>query len=202
MPRAFTEAETREISEALLRASESCLARYGVKKTTVDELARRAGISKGSFYRFHPSKEALFFHTIEEYQKRLFQGLFKKVQERELRGRDGLTEAICYLFSQVRDSFLTTLMRPEEMALLLRGLPQEQVSSHHTLDDETTRALLMALRVREQHANTPILTTALRALAMAMMHREAVGEELFDEAMRLLIRGLVLAGVEEEDCGD
>ena len=64
MPRAFTQSETAEIEEALRRAAENCLARYGVRKTTVDELARSAGISKGSFYRFHPSKEALFFHTL------------------------------------------------------------------------------------------------------------------------------------------
>jgi AcrR family transcriptional regulator len=202
MPRAFTQAETTEIEEALRRAAENCLARYGVRKTTVDELARSAGISKGSFYRFHPSKEALFFHTLEEYQKRLFQGLAKTVRERNLKGRNGLAEAIWYLFSEVRDSFLTTLMRPDEMSLLLRGLPEEMVSSHQKLDTDATRMLLEALNLREASVNAEIFSTALRALAMTLMHRTTIGAEHFDEALKLLIRGLVLTGVEGEDGGD
>lgn len=202
MPRAFTQSETARIEEALRRAAENCLARYGVKKTTVDELARSAGISKGSFYRFHPSKEALFFHTLEEYQKRLFQGLAKTVHERNLKGRNGLAEAIWYLFSEVKDSFLTTLMHPEEMSLLLRGLPEEIVSSHQQLDTDTTRVLLEALSFRETSVNAHIFSTALRALAMTLMHRTIIGEENFDEALKLLIRGLVLTGVEGEDGGD
>jgi len=199
MPRAFTKAEAEEIKEALCRAAENCLARYGVKKTTVDELARRAGISKGSFYRFYPSKEVLLFHAVEEYQKRLFEGLFLMVEERKLGGRNGLAEAIWYLFDTVQGSFLITIMHPEEMFLLLRGLPKEMVSAHQQFDDDTTTALLQALHLPETSVKAPLFSTALRALSMALMHRETIGENYFNESMQLLIRGLVLLGVEEED---
>ncbi len=202
MPRAFTETESHEIREALRRAAEGCLARYGVRKTTVSELAKGAGISKGSFYRFFPSKEVLFFYAVEEYQKALFQGLFQMVKEENLSGRDGLAEAIWYLFARVKDSFLMTLMHPEEMSVLLRGLPEEMVSRHHRLDDETTEILLEALGIPESSVKVPLFSTALRALAMALMHREEAGSEHFDEAMQLLIKGLVLAGVKETEGGE
>jgi AcrR family transcriptional regulator len=202
MPRAFTETETEEIRMALRRAAEGCLARYGVRKTTVSELAKGAGISKGSFYRFFPSKEVLFFHAVEEYQKSLFHGLFQMVEERKLSGRDGLAEAIWYLFARVKDSFLMTLMHPEEMSILLRGLPEEIVSRHHRLDDETTEILLEALAIPETSVKVPLFSTALRTLAMALMHQKEAGSEHFDEAMQLLLRGLVLAGVKETQVGE
>ncbi|MFH1513530.1 MAG: helix-turn-helix domain-containing protein, partial [Bacillota bacterium] len=59
MPKSFSDAERAYIKERLLREAEACLAAYGVRKTTVDELVRRAGIPKGTFYLFYASKEAL-----------------------------------------------------------------------------------------------------------------------------------------------
>ena len=38
----------------------------GVKKTTVDELVKRTGIPKGTFYLFYPSKEMLLFDVSQE----------------------------------------------------------------------------------------------------------------------------------------
>jgi hypothetical protein len=124
------------------------------------------------------------------------------VNEENLSGRDGLAEAIWYLFSRVKDSFLMTLMHPEEMSVLLRGLPEEIVSRHHRLDDETTEILLEALGIPESSVKVPLFSTALRALAMALMHREEAGNEHFDETMQLLIKGLVLAGVKETESGE
>ncbi|MDY4210978.1 MAG: TetR/AcrR family transcriptional regulator [Treponema sp.] len=37
-----------------------------MKKTTVDELVKRTGIPKGTFYLFYPSKEILLFDISQE----------------------------------------------------------------------------------------------------------------------------------------
>ncbi|MGH2331574.1 TetR/AcrR family transcriptional regulator [Thermoanaerobacter mathranii] len=41
----------------LIAAAKECLQKYGVKKTSVEQLTKMAGISKGSFYIFYGSKE-------------------------------------------------------------------------------------------------------------------------------------------------
>jgi AcrR family transcriptional regulator len=75
MPRGFSEQERSIIREKLLLAGQELLARHGVRKTSVDELVRAVGISKGAFYAFFDSKETLFltlFHQFEEaYQNDL-----------------------------------------------------------------------------------------------------------------------------------
>ena len=60
MPRAFTAVEKEKIRERLFAAGRSCFTRYGLKKTTIDDLVKPAGIAKSSYYLFFDSKEALY----------------------------------------------------------------------------------------------------------------------------------------------
>ena len=60
MPRAFTEVEKEKIRERLFAAGRSCFTRYGLKKTTIDDLVKPVGIAKSSYYLFFESKESLY----------------------------------------------------------------------------------------------------------------------------------------------
>jgi len=60
MPRAFTEVEKEKIRERLFAAGRSCFTRYGLKKTTIDDLVKPAGIAKSSYYLFFDTKETLY----------------------------------------------------------------------------------------------------------------------------------------------
>src|SRR6059036_2207992 len=54
-----------QIHDAILDAAERLLARYGYRKTTVDDLAREAGIGKGTVYLHFPSKEEVALCSID-----------------------------------------------------------------------------------------------------------------------------------------
>ena len=60
MPRAFTAVEKEKIRERLFAAGRSCFTRYGLKKTTIEDLVKPARIAKSSYYLFFESKEALY----------------------------------------------------------------------------------------------------------------------------------------------
>ena len=60
MPRAFKEEEKEKIRGKLLEAGRACFLRYGLKKTTIEDLVKPAGIAKASFYLFFAHKEALY----------------------------------------------------------------------------------------------------------------------------------------------
>ena len=53
MPKSFTPEERGYIVRRLQKEATACLAQYGIRHTTVDELVRRAGIPKGTFYLFY-----------------------------------------------------------------------------------------------------------------------------------------------------
>lgn len=44
----------------LLDAAETCIRRYGLSKTTIEDIAREAGSSRATFYRLFDNREALF----------------------------------------------------------------------------------------------------------------------------------------------
>ncbi len=71
MAKSFTETEKENIREKLIAECEKSWAKFGYKKTNLDELCTKVGISKGAFYLFYRSKEELFCDVIDVIQKRL-----------------------------------------------------------------------------------------------------------------------------------
>jgi len=76
--RGFTDKEKADIEERLLARGRELFARYGLDKTTVEELAQAAGIAKGTFYRFFPSKEALFGEVLVDEMPRMLDKLLSR----------------------------------------------------------------------------------------------------------------------------
>jgi len=72
MAKSFTETEKESIREKLIAECEKSWAKFGYKKTNLDDLCAKVGISKGAFYLFYRSKEELFCDIIDVIQKRLF----------------------------------------------------------------------------------------------------------------------------------
>jgi AcrR family transcriptional regulator len=63
--------DQNDTRESLLDAMERLLARYGYKKTTMDDLAREAGIGKGTIYLHFPSKEEVALSSIDRVVDRV-----------------------------------------------------------------------------------------------------------------------------------
>jgi len=125
---AFSEEEKRFINDKLKEAARECLSRYGVKKTTVDQLVQMAGIAKGSFYKFYDSKEILFFTVLEDYRKSLLEGLADSLKSEEDLNADKFSELIYELYQKVRHSFIINIVKDNEMEYLMRKLPKELIN--------------------------------------------------------------------------
>lgn len=57
----------------LLRAATELFTEQGYRKTSVDEIARRAGVAKGTVYTFFPTKAALMIEAVAIEKKALIQ---------------------------------------------------------------------------------------------------------------------------------
>lgn len=189
MVKAFTEKEKELIRAKLKQVAEECLERYGVKKTTVDQLVEMTGISKGAFYRFYPSKEALFFSVLEDYQNEVLHDLTDSIGGRDSVTADDFTELIYKLYQDVNRSFVMNIIRNEEFHYLLRKLPEELIYRHHSFDDLLAQKLFASLKLKDT-IEIEVVATALRAVFMCMLHVREIGEKDFDRALKLLIRGL------------
>ncbi|WDV48027.1 TetR/AcrR family transcriptional regulator [Clostridiaceae bacterium M8S5] len=72
MARSFSEHEKENIRIRLREECTKSWAKHGYKKTSVNELCAKSGISKGAFYLFYDSKESLFCETLCLVQDNLY----------------------------------------------------------------------------------------------------------------------------------
>ena len=192
MPKSYTESERAYLKERLMEEAEKCLTQYGIRKTTVDELVRRVNIPKGTFYLFYESKERLLFEVIlrlnDEIQDQLLQEIAGLP---EVPDAETLTDTIFRIYRRLDDSFLPQIILDGEMELFMRSLPPELAELHTSHDDNKVKELLAMLPgMREDRA--AIFSAALRCVFITLMYKKEIGEAIYDETLRLLIRGVVL----------
>lgn len=198
MVTAFSNDEKELITRKLSDVAQVCLLKYGVKKTTVDQIVQMAGISKGSFYNFYSGKEALFFKVLEEYQRSIIDDLANKLRKENKIGTEEFTEMIYELYQNVRQSFIMNIIKGQEMEYLMRKLPKEITINHHSVDDILAQKLFSYMKINDE-ISIDVVTASLRAIFMSMLHIEEIGEKDFDEVLKLLMRGLAQQII-EEDC--
>ena len=190
MATAFTSEEKEVIRKKLHKVAKECLQRYGVKKTTVDQMAALADISKGSFYNFYSSKEMLFFKVLEEYQIDVMNRLTEQLGMETKIDTNRLVQLLYDFYQDFRYSFMYTIFKNHEMELLLRKLPKEAITNHHLIDDRMVKKIVSRINIRE-NVSVEIVSALFRTIAMTILHIEEIGEEQFDIALKFVIQGIV-----------
>jgi len=190
MATAFTTEEKEVIRKKLHKVAKECLQRYGVKKTTVDQMAAMVDISKGSFYNFYSSKEMLFFMVLEEYQIDVMNRLTEQLGMEAKIDTNRLVQLLYDFYQDFRYSFMYTIFKNHEMELLVRKLPKEVITNHHMIDDRMVKEIVSRINIRE-NVSLEIVSALFRTIAMTILHIEEIGEEQFDTTLRLVIQGVV-----------
>ena len=190
MATAFTTEEKEVIRKKLHKVAKECLQRYGVKKTTVDQMAAMVDISKGSFYNFYSSKEMLFFAVLEEYQIDVMNRLTEQLDMETKIDTNRLVELLYDFYQDFRYSFMYTIFKNHEMELLVRKLPKEAITNHHLIDDRMVKKIVSRINIRE-NVSVEIVSALFRTIAMTILHIEEIGEKQFDTTLKLVIQGIV-----------
>ncbi len=191
MPKSFSEQEREYIKKRLKEEAAKCLAAYGVRRTTVDEIVKRVNIPKGTFYLFYKSKELLLFEVIQEQQENVNRELFEtisSVSEKEL-SAEKLTEMVFQFFKKTEEMLFLKLSDVDEMELLKRKLPREIVEEHFQ-DDTNTIERIIALLPTKKEVDVNVVSTVFHAIYYVTLHKAEIGKQ-YDEALYTLIYGVV-----------
>jgi AcrR family transcriptional regulator len=197
-------AEGRDAREALLQAAAEVFAAHGFVRASVDQIAERAGYSKGALYWHFASKEDIFLALLEERIDAPTRDAIELLETAPPE-RDMSVEA---------SRLFTELLGRERDVLLL-----EHEYWSHAVRDARLRAryakrraamraaLTSALEARLEHLGTPMpdarldeLATAILALSAGLAQQkladpDSVPDELLGETIVLLYRGLVASGL-------
>ena len=189
MPRGFSEREKELIGRRLLEQGYKQFSAHGLKRTNVEELAAAAGISKGAFYKFYESKEALFMAVIEEAETRVRQEVLAAVDLPGPSPRARLFAVLKKAFHLFRTIPILQFFTGSDYELLFRGLPAEGLQQHLAGD----RAFIEELVTRCQDAGIPIraeweqIVGLLYPLVLATLHQADLGPSGFGGNIDLLL---------------
>jgi len=192
MPKAFTDDERQQIGEQLLRAGDKYFAAHGLKKTTIDELAEAAGISKGAFYLFYESKEALFMDVVERAEARFRQDVLAVIDQPGESPRARLFAVFKLAFTLWRTIPILKIFNTEDFSTMARKVPADKVKEHFASD----RLFVIELIARCKQAGIPIKAPAqrmdglLHALFLTSLHEDDFASD-FPGTMDILIELLV-----------
>lgn len=106
-------ADAAEARQQILAAAESVIARYGVSKTTMDDIGRQAGVSRPTVYRYFGDRDNLLAALIERRTRMLFDRARRHIFGFEFFA-DQLVEGLLYLIDHGRrDPIVRILVGPE-----------------------------------------------------------------------------------------
>lgn len=198
MPKMYSEKERTYIVKRLKEEAKELLTIYSVKKITVDELVKRVNIPKGTFYLFYSSKELLLYDVINEIENEIQAYLLREILViKEKATIEVLTDCLLRIYKMVDDTCLLRVMINGDLDLIMRRLPDEILKEHMRQDDFSMERII-SLIPQAKGKKIEHYSGALRGIFMTMLHKREIGKEIFDDAFRLMIRGIAIQLMEVE----
>lgn len=172
MPRAFSDDQQEHILAALHEHGYRLFASQGLRKTSVEELAAAAGISKGAFYRFFAAKEELFFALLERYEEGFKTELLAAIADQSLPPHERMRAILSRSVAAMRDEPLLTRVSRGEYELMLRRLPPATVTAHLARDDAFAESFVAAWANQGISLSLPpaLVAGLIRALFFVSLH--------------------------------
>ena len=116
--------EPARIREMILESASKLFARFGLKKTAVDEIARKARLAKGTIYNYFESKDELIRSVFRREEEKLFRRIKKMVSE-ESDPKRKLKKAILERLRIISESPILAQVLSEKRERLIAGLDKE-----------------------------------------------------------------------------
>ena len=190
MPKAFTAQEKKFIQNQLLEQGRKHFAAYGLRKSRVEELAAAAGISKGAFYLFYDSKEALFMEVVEQVEEEFRQEILAVIDQPGPSPHARLYAVLHRAFTLWKKLPILQLFTHGDYEVLARRVPAETLQAHLHSD----RNFIQALIERCRDAGIPIqvqpeeLDGLFHAIFFASLHEHDFGSGSLSGAIELMLK--------------
>ncbi len=136
----------QERAERILDAAAALIQRWGYNKTTIDDIAKQAGVAKGTIYLHWKTREELFRALLFHEERKLAE----EIRQRMASDPEGNT-----FYGMIKYSMLATMKNPLWKALFLRDttmlgeLARQEIQTP-TAEERTASFMSLLRLMREQ----------------------------------------------------
>ncbi len=195
------------ISSRILNSASVMFFKYGYSKSTADEIAREAGVSKRTMYKYYPGKSNILEHLIDmkisllhrqmqdilnsesdfpEKLKKSVSTVTATLQEINRDFLDDIRKSVPEIWKKISD-YKKELVEKYYTKILLEG----KKSGHFKKNINIGVAVLLMMNAMELIINPP----DKGALPLEIeKHVPAKSEVLFDEVLELIYNGILVNG--------
>ncbi|WP_067842808.1 TetR/AcrR family transcriptional regulator [Amphibacillus sediminis] len=193
-PRGFSDLELEQIKKKLMTAARDYFQRVGLKKTSIKELTEAANIAQGSFYKFFPSKEVLYFKLIEQDEHEIHQQLnqaFANINEINAASFSEMIQQAIQLIDAY--PLVKQTLFSGQLEELIRHLPDQAIQEHLQHDTLSFAPMFTQWQAEgklRRDITVDVAIASLRAVILMLAHKQEVGAAVFDDVIKLLVSGL------------
>jgi len=193
MGKAFTEEEKVIIYRKLIEAGSISIAKVGFKKTSIDDIAKKVGISKGAFYTFFPSKEVFFFKLMEVLEREVkskFASVFPKDRSNF---KIDIVNNIYDFISSDKVPEIINILNCGDLDYIMRGLPETEMEKHLHKDREDIVEFLEPVQdmIDFNTLDIEYIMGMIRAIFFSLIHEKQIGTKVIEKVIKSQIETIV-----------
>jgi AcrR family transcriptional regulator len=194
MPKAFSESERKRIKDKLITVGKRLINKVGLRLLAIDDVVREAGISKGSFYSFFPSREEFILSVFESWEAEYRGALIREISEGIGTPRERIERFFLGAFEMLEHEPGLAYLGIKEIQTIIERLPPERIEAHQA-EDNRVLGETFGRWVSEGLLGADLMD-AFRGLVPALfsiaMHREDFPPGTYQPAVKLIAEALAL----------
>lgn len=189
MARSFSDYEREDIRKRLSVVCRNCWTQMGYKKTSVDEICRLVGISKGAFYLFYDSKESLFCEVLCTIQREICK-MASAVMEKDS-GKSGMIKALKLIYRAYDENSFLYGSDTADYAVLMSRVSEQQTQEMQAAS-ELSKQLFLNHAVLRCKVAPDVAASVIYSLIMNIKNKDVLPNhiEVFDFMVEHLIGAL------------
>ena len=194
MPRPFTEPDRARIQAKLIAAGKRVLNSAGIRLLVVDDVAREAGISKGSFYSFYPSREEFILSVFESWETEYRGALIREVTNATGTPRERIERFFLGAFEILEREPGLARLGMKDIQSVIERLPPERIAAHQAEDNRVLEETFG--KWVSEGLLDPAASAALKGLVPALfsiaMHKEDFPPDSYHPTVKLIAEALAM----------
>ncbi|MDD8012659.1 MAG: helix-turn-helix domain containing protein [Acidobacteriota bacterium] len=184
------------ISASILAAAETLFQKWGIRKTTMEDIAQEAGKAKSSLYYYFKDKEAVLEAVATAQAERIIRIVREEVEKKKT-AREKLLTYVYTSFRETRRAItLYEIARGEMRAT--PGVLRKVIDKYHALEEEAVEEILRFGKKRKEFRiigrhdisdTSQAIVTIMRSLIISLFI-ESDDKKTIDQIIALLSEGL------------
>ncbi len=176
-PKIFSEDDRLELKDRMLEAGMSFLREYGMTHMSVEKIAEAAGIGKGTFYHFFPSKEEFVCELIAHQRAKYQAFLAERLQSRGRLSRAEAEEMFRLIIFSPDSAY--QYLTPEDIVRIRAKVPQAVTP---VLEEETVllRELFSHMEGVREDPDYAVIANLLKVMALTAESRDQLHPSAYE----------------------